>query len=179
MMSDDLDDGGTQARSAGRTGGGGAAGGPRRSLLVVGRVVAGHGVASGRNPDSPFPSGTIELQQPVFAALGLDLGHLHPATINVDIAPHRYRLGRARHTYEQVRWTDVHGPETFSFLTCGLSRAGDPRMHQGWVYLPHPETKPMHEQPATVLELLMPFVTALHCGDRVTLHLDPAEITIS
>jgi hypothetical protein len=148
-------------------------------VVVTGTVVAGHGVASGRSPDSPFPAGTIALQVPVFAGLGLDLGALHPATVNVDIAPARYTIRRPAHTYANVHWTDVHGPETFSFLRCVLTRSGDPAMHRGWVYYPHPDTKPMHEQPRTVLELLMPHLPGLSYGDVVALHLDPAEISVS
>lgn len=146
---------------------------------VPGTVVRGHGVASGRKPESPFPAGTIALQVPVFAALGLDLGEMHLATVNVDIAPARYVIRRPGHTFADVRWTDVHGPETFSFLTCGLTREGDPRTRTGWVYYPHPETKPMHDQPATVLEVLVPHLPGLAYGDKVTLHLHPAEITVS
>ncbi|MFN2320675.1 MAG: hypothetical protein ABR500_13465 [Dermatophilaceae bacterium] len=146
---------------------------------VSGTVVCGHGVASGRNPESPFPAGTIALQMPVFAVLGLDLGDMHPATINVDIAPVMHAIRRPAHTFADVRWTDVHDPETFSFVTCVLTREGDPRTYAGWVYYPHPETKPMHDQPATVLEVLMPHLPGLAYGDTVTLHLNPAEITVS
>lgn len=151
---------------------------PDPEVAVRGAVVRGHGVASGRTAGSPYPAGTIALQTPFFAARGLDLSALHPATLNVDIAPATYAIRRPRRTYPDVRWTDVHGPETFSFLACVLTRAGDPRRHRGWVYHPHPETKPMHEQPATVLEVLMPRLPDLEYGEVVTLHLDPEEIDV-
>ena len=54
---------------------------------ATGVVVAGHGVASGRAADSPFAAGTIELQAPHFAALGLDLSPFVMATVNLDLAP--------------------------------------------------------------------------------------------
>lgn len=151
---------------------------PKRDA-VVGTVVRGHGVASGGNPDSPFPAGTIALQRPVFAALGLDLSTLHPATINIDIGPATYTVRQPAHTFADVRWTDVHGPETFSFMACALTREGESQAHLGWVYYPHPETKPMHDQPATVLEVLMPHLPGLTYGDVVTLTLDAAEIAVS
>lgn len=147
-------------------------------VSVVGSVVRGHRVASGTNARSPFPAGTIDLQRPFFAALGLDLSTMYPATLNVDVAPATFSLRRPTHTFVDVRWTEVHGPETFSFLTCVLTRADDPQTHAGWVYYPHPETKPMHEQPGSVLEVLMPLVPNLAYGDRVTLHLDPREIAV-
>lgn len=37
--------------------------------------------------------------------------------------------------------------------------------HEGLVYWPHPETKPRHHQPATVIELLLPRLEALTVGD--------------
>ena len=38
---------------------------------IRGTVIAGHGVASGRASDSPYPAGTISLQRPFFQDLGL------------------------------------------------------------------------------------------------------------
>ncbi len=40
-------------------------------------LVQGHGVASGKAV-SPYPKGTIEMQLPFFAALGLDLSSYWP-----------------------------------------------------------------------------------------------------
>lgn len=145
---------------------------------VRGTVVPGYGVASGRSDDSPYPAGTIALQRPFFAALGLDLGDLHPATVNVDIAPATYALRRPRHTFSDVRWTQLHDPETFSFLDCVLHREREARGRRGWIYHPHPETKPMHTQPSTILEVLMPYLPALFYGEVVTLHLLPRQIDV-
>lgn len=176
---------------------------PPAHVAVDGVIVRGHGVASGVSPDSPYPAGTIALQLPYFAARGLDLGGMHPATINVDIAPRSYAIRRPAHTFPEVRWTDLHGAETFSFVRCWLTRvpsssstmstsstsstvsasktsrpAKDVEQYPGWIYYPHPETKPMHKQPASVLEVLMPYVRGLTYGDAVTLTFDPDEITI-
>lgn len=130
-----------------------------------GVVVAGHGVASGRAGDSPFPSGTIALQAPHFAARGLDLTPFVLATINLDLAPHRLRPRTPRWTFRDVEWTDVHGPETFSFVECTVRRGDE--AHDGLVYLPHPETKPMHHQPSTVVELLLPRLPDLAAGETL------------
>lgn len=130
-----------------------------------GVVVAGHGVASGRAGDSPFPSGTIALQAPHFAARGLDLTPFVPATVNLDLAPHRLRVRTPRWTFRDVEWTDVHGPETFSFVECTVRRGEE--AHDGLVYLPHPETKPMHHQPSTVVELLLPRLPDLAAGETL------------
>lgn len=141
-----------------------------------GVVVAGHGVASGRAGDSPFGGGTIALQAPHFAARGLDLSPFVPATVNLDIAPHRLVPTRPRWTFADVAWTDVHGPETFSFVECTVRRDG--RTVAGLVYVPHPETKPMHHQPSTVIELLLPRLPELATGEvlEVAVHADQADL---
>lgn len=128
-----------------------------------GVVVAGHGVASGRASDSPFAAGTIELQAPHFAARGLDLTPFVMATVNVDIAPAHLELAKPHRTFRDVTWTSVHPPETFSFVECTVRRGE--QTHEGLVYWPHPETKPRHHQPATVIELLLPRLEALTVGD--------------
>lgn len=138
----------------------------------------GHGVAAGLSPSTPYPEGTITLQLPHFAARGLDLSAMHSATINVDISPRRFAIRRPTHTFPDVHWTDRHGPETFSFARCWLVRVGG-RTLEGWIYYPHPETKPMHDQPPTVLELLMPHVPDLAYGASVTLAVNQDEIGIS
>lgn len=155
---------------------------PATPTTVDGVVVRGHEVASGVGSDSPYPAGTIGMQLPRFADRGLDLTGMHPATINVDIAPRGYAVRRPTHTFRDVRWTDLHGPETFSFFRCRLARVTTPGAreveHDGWIYYPHPETKPMHEQPSTVLEVLMPYLAGLAYGDAVRLSLDPDEIRL-
>jgi len=128
-----------------------------------GVVRAGHGVASGRAADSPFATGTIALQAPHFAARGLDLSRFAPSTVNLDISPLHLVPVVPRWTFADVAWTDVHGPESFSFIEATVSRAG--REHEGLVYLPHPETKPMHHQPSTVVELLLPRLDGLVTGE--------------
>lgn len=136
---------------------------------ATGHVVAGHGVASGRATTSPFPAGTIKLQTPPLLERGVDLRGYHPGTINVDLAPWQLRLLRPRWTVTDLAWTDVHPPETFSFVECTLTTVRG--QVDALVYHPHPETKPMHHQAPTVVELLAPFVPGLSPGDEVTVTL--------
>ena len=76
------------------------------SRLVPARVVRGHQVASGLNGDPRFPGGTIRMQRPHFATLGLDLGALHPATLNVSLAPLSWQARQPAHTFRALRWRD-------------------------------------------------------------------------
>lgn len=142
-----------------------------------GVVVAGHGVASGRAGASPFAGGTIALQAPHFAARGLDLSPFVPATVNLDIAPHHLVPVSPRWTFADVEWTDVHGPETFSFVECTARWRG--ARHDGLVYLPHPETKPMHHQPSTVIELLLPRLDGLAAGANLEVSAAHAQATFA
>lgn len=137
-----------------------------------GVVVAGHGVASGRAADTPFAGGTIALQAPHFATRGLDLSPFVLATVNLDIAPHELVVTAPRWTFRDVAWTEVHGPETFSFVECTVTR-GD--AVAGLVYRPHPETKPMHHQPTTVLELLLPRLDGLAVGESLEVTVAPGQ----
>jgi hypothetical protein len=143
-------------------------------------IHAGHQVASGRSPTSPYPAGTIALQTPVFLALGLDLRPYFPGTLNLNIAPLRFALGRPAHRFEAVRWTLHHPPETFSFYNCRLTvdRRGSTNRYDGLVYYPHPETKRSHFQAPTVLEVLAPRIAGLTYGHKVGLETLGAQIQL-
>ncbi|WP_435202461.1 hypothetical protein [Janibacter sp. GS2] len=146
------------------------------TLRAKGVVVAGHGVASGTAAATPFAGGTIALQAPHFAARGLDLAPFVPGTVNLDIAPYRMVLASPRWTFRDVAWTDVHGPETFSFVECAVRRGEE--LHDGLVYVPHPETKPMHQQPSTVVELLLPPLAGLGTGEALELEVADGQATL-
>ena len=151
--------------------------GPRASALScrwTGQLVAGHGVASGRAPESPYPEGTIALQTPCFLARGIDLTPYQPATLNVDFAPAEWRLCDPDHHVSQLRWTDLHPPETFSFWHCRLIRlAADAVELPALIYVPHPETKRAHHQRPSVLEVLAPPLGEVAAGEHFSLLVDP------
>lgn len=142
------------------------------------RRQAGHGVASGRASDSPYQAGTIALQRPAFARCGLDLGDCFNGTLNLLVPGGEWRLSEPAMRINQLAWTPLHPPETFSFWPCLLRLAAPtgrdpaPTTEQplaqalqqplaGWIYWPHPETKLRHHQPAGQLEVLMPWIADL------------------
>lgn len=130
-------------------------------------VVAGHGVASGRKGDPRFPEGTIAMQKPFFAALGLELNGFHMGTVNVSVAPWRYQMLSPWRTFPQVKWHPVEPAEDFSFLQMAILLYG--QRYEGLIYYPHPETKPRHFQAPHVLELLLPWIPGLAYGDFLRL----------
>jgi hypothetical protein len=141
-----------------------------------GRVVAGHGVASGSAKADQFPGGAIALQKPVFAALGLNLAAFHDGTINVDIAPRRIVLQAPRATFEHVDWLEGYPAETFSFADARIRTGG--AEYEAMLFYPHPETKPEHFQPPTVIELLAGYIGGIHIGVAVDVWLDPTQIRV-
>ena len=141
-----------------------------------GRLVAGHGVASGRAPDSPYPAGTITLQTPLLQAAGVDLSPFLPATLNLDFAPGEWRLRDPDQHVPLLAWSDRHPPETFSFWRVGLRRLADPQASvlPALIYHPHPETKRAHHHSPSLLEVLAPpLLPAVAPGERFALGVDP------
>jgi hypothetical protein len=145
---------------------------------VVSAVVKpGHRVASGLNENPRFPGGTLAMQGPFFARLGLDLGGYHSGTLNLSIAPHCHRVVQPRLTFRQVKWHPTEPAEDFSFFDCRLTMPGAEAV-QALVYYPHPETKPEHFQSPDVLEILAPSLPGLVYGMQVMLTVDPAQMVI-
>lgn len=134
-------------------------------LSWQGTVKAGHGVASGRSAGTvgnPYPQGSIAMQVPYFKSLGLDLSPCFSGTINLDVAPKSWQILKADHCFENLRWTDLHPPETFSFAALQVLWQGT--WHAGWLYHPHPETKATHLQNSSVMELILPKLSGLSTG---------------
>ena len=126
-------------------------------------LVSGHGVASGQSTTSPYPGGTIALQQPFFAELGLDLSDCWPGTLNLSVAPLELRLRDPDHRFPLMEWTDRHPPETFSFWRIQLLTPDDAAV-DGWIYQPDPTTKIRHKQPLNVVEVLAPRLQGISPG---------------
>ncbi|MEA3207531.1 MAG: hypothetical protein QOE70_588 [Chthoniobacter sp.] len=148
---------------------------PSNWQTIQARIVRGHQVASGRNGDPRFPGGTLRMQMPHFRALGLELAAFYPGTLNVSIAPLRYRVARPRVTFRAVQWHPSEPAEDFSFFEVRLLRIDEPPV-EGLIYHPHPETKPEHFQQADVLELLLPFVEGLPVGAELRLEVPPQQM---
>jgi len=153
-------------------------------LWVPCRLGRGHGVASGRSAESPYPGGTIALQTPWFRERGVDLSPYYAGTLNLE-ARGSWSLREPEARIDDLRWTEHHPPETFSFWRCrlrlpvlqpdgtpdagGLSGAGI----EALIYHPHPETKQAHHQPQSCLEVLAPWLGPLQPGCPVELGVDP------
>ena len=145
----------------------------RASLRGV--VCEGYGVASGIRC-AVFPGGTIAAQLPHFKERGLDLYHCFSGTLNVSVAPHVLTMVDPQFTFEAVEWSPGHPRETFSFSPCRLLFRARPAA--GYIYYPHPETKPAHPHPPSLVEVLAPFIEGIAYGVGVALEVDQREVRI-
>jgi hypothetical protein len=146
-------------------------------ITVDGIVKPGHQVASGRSKNSPYEKGTLEIQQPYFQELGLDLSDFYLGTINVSIAPNTFEVINPQYTFPHLKWHTDYPAETFSFSPCMIEHR-DQRV-QGFVYYPHPETKIGHFQDPSIIEIIAPRLSDMDYGDRLTLKLNPQEIQLT
>ena len=142
---------------------------------LPGIVVRGHRVASQPSRDYPYP--TLGKQKPIFKQLGLDLDHYFLGTLNISIAPLEFEMIKPAFTFQHVEWTDLHPPETFSFVSCRIIFCG--REYSGMIYYPHPETKIRHFQDRSLLEIMAEKIPGIKYGDCVTLKVDPSQIKIN
>ena len=117
------------------------------------------------------------MQLPLFAERGLDLSTFHRATINLSIAPRVLMPLEPRVTFRGVRWHPTAPPEDFSFFDCRIGSVPN-HLTPALVYRPHPETKPRHLQPPTVVEILAPFLPGVGVGRTLWLWVDPGQAAL-
>lgn len=145
-------------------------------IVVTGVVQPGHRVASGQGGDPRYPDGTLRLQFPKFAALGLDLTGVLAATLNVSIQPRRWIMHAPRFVFKAVSWTTHHPPEDFSFSRCEV--VFEEHRSSGWIYYPHPGTKKDHFQDASMIEVLAPRIPNIKYGAAVQLWINANEVVV-
>lgn len=147
-----------------------------KQLFIKGEVIPGHQIASGKAKDSPYPGGSVPLQMPHFARLGLDLSEFYPGTLNVSIAPKKFTLLQSDYCFEGLQWIDGFPPETFSFCHCQLEF--NDKSYPALVYYPHPETKIQHFHNDSLLEILAHKIPNIAYGDKVRLILSAEQFRL-
>jgi hypothetical protein len=141
---------------------------------VRGILVKGYGVASG--PSADYPYGALERQIPIFKTRGLDLSGYYRGTLNVDITPATFDLENPEFTFREVRWTDLHPPEHFSFSRCSVKYVGVE--YKGWIYFPHPETKRRNFQNPSLLEVIADEIPQVRYGDALEVLVNPKRVSV-
>ena len=143
--------------------------------IVKGTVLKGHRVASGQSTDPRYPQGTIAMQVPKFFQLGLDLLGFYRGTVNVSVSPLQFKVIKPLVSFNDVKWSDNAPPEDFSFCDAKITLDGK-SWYTGYVYYPHPETKPEHFQSPGVLELIMHHIPGIQYGTELTLDIPEEQI---
>ena len=115
------------------------------------------------------------MQLSFFQERGLDLSAFHLGTLNVSVAPLSYRAVKPRFKFRHLKWHPTEPAETFSFFDVTVHRDDAPAV-SGFIYFPHPETKPEHFQKPDVLELLLPWADGLSYGHIVRLEVPPEQM---
>ena len=98
---------------------------------------------------------------------GLDLDLFFTGTINISIAPLKYKLVKPAYTFRQIGWTGLHPPEDFSFSPCRVLFQA--MGFDGYIYYPHPETKIRHFQAPSVIEVITDKIPGIGYGSQVEL----------
>ncbi|MBF2068017.1 MAG: hypothetical protein IGS39_26915 [Calothrix sp. C42_A2020_038] len=143
---------------------------------VEGVIIPGYQVASGKSKNSPYPRGTLEMQQPFFKEFGLDISKFYLGTLNISISPKKFEIVNPEYTFRNVKWSPEHDTEDFSFARCQIRF--DDHKYEALIYYPHPETKINHFQDASVVEIITHPISNIKYGDRVSLEVNTERVSI-
>jgi hypothetical protein len=149
---------------------------------ALGRLISGHGVASGQSTkDTRFPQGTIRLQELAFRQRGFDLASYFKnsfvhGTLNIRFARGVTAIRRPDLVFRDVSWTEFFPPENFFLSQCVVRFAS--REFRGLIYIPDPATKPDHFQDARTVEVIAEPIPGLKCGDTLEVIFDSDAISI-
>jgi len=134
-------------------------------MKVNGLICEGHGVASGKSDTQRYPKGTLYEQLPYFQERGLDLSAYFLGTINLNITPYLFKIGKPKYSFVAIPWSVYIPPENFYFFDV-IFFFGD-KKYKGLIYMPDPITKVDHIQELSILELILPRISGLSYGMKV------------
>ena len=143
-------------------------------MIIEGIITQGHGIASGKAIDSPYPKGSLAMQAPFFKEKGLTLDDYFLGTLNVDISPFSWEPKTPDYTFLNIEWTPVIPAEHFSFFKCILNYQG--KSFNAFIYYPHPETKVTHFQNTSIIEIISEKIAGLSYGKNVSIIIDEQKI---
>ena len=115
------------------------------------------------------------MQAPFFKERGLDLSGFHRGTLNISVAPRRFRIRNARLHFSSVQWTSKHPLRAF-LLFCVLVDFQESEVRR-LIHYPHPE-KARHHQNDSVIEVLAPWIEGIQYGDHFDLEVRESEVEI-
>ena len=145
-------------------------------MLLKGKIVKGHGVASGISKTTPYPKGSLEMQFPFFKKMGLDLYQFYMGTLNLDIRPYLWKPINPDYYLKHVNWTDQIPPESFMFFECELTF--ESKTYPGIIYFPDPKTKVQHFQAENMIEVLSTKIDNIIYGKEIVIEILDGKIEL-
>ncbi|NIP30494.1 MAG: hypothetical protein GTN99_04955 [Candidatus Dadabacteria bacterium] len=145
--------------------------------IIKGKVVRGYGIASGKNKQSLYTEGSIKMQLPFFKQKGLDLYRFYPATLNISIFPKKFELKNPEYTFKNVKWFSAVPAEDFSFSRCKIIHKK--KIYDGYIYYPHPKTKPDHFHDRSTIEIITKYIKNIYYNSNIHLMFNSHEVYLS
>ncbi len=145
-------------------------------MKVNGLICEGHGVASGKSDTQRYPKGTLNQQLPYFQEKGLDLSVYFLGTINLNITPYLFKIGKPKYSFVAIPWSVYIPPENFYFFDV-IFFFGD-KKYKGLIYMPDPITKVDHIQELSILELILPKISGLSYGMKVCIEIVDEQLKL-
>lgn len=148
-------------------------------MRLIGEVIKGHQVASGLAENTPFTTGTISLQKPLFKRLGLNLSKMYAGTINLQFPVASLSIVKAHYAFDDIKWHEDVPAECFQFIACQVRHHKSKVWLSAYIYQPVKETKIGHHQPENVLEILTSKIDNLRYGDKIELRLADKMLSVN
>ncbi len=145
-------------------------------MTIKGKLIKGHGVASGISKTTPYPKGSQEMQFPFFKKMGLDLCHFYLGTININISPFLWKPINSDYYLKNVNRTSQIPPESFMFFDCQLKF--DSKTYPGIIYFPGPKTKEQHFQKEDMIEVISIKIPNIENGMRITIEITNGKVEL-
>lgn len=138
-------------------------------------ITEGYRAASGLGENGAYPEATLKMQDPFFKERGFDMAaeipDLYWGTLNLNFSPLNFGVQDADYCLKDVKWSSLIAPEHFSFVKAEI--VFNDVAYEGYVYYPHPETKPtsVHAHSYEKLEFLTRSIPDIAYGSTATLRI--------
>ncbi len=147
------------------------------SIFVSGIIVEGQKYTSGMAENNPYPGGTLSMQTPFFKGKGLNLNENFQATINVNIRPGTFVVNNPEFIFPDVKWSQEHDAETFSFSRCRIIH--EELAIEAFVFYHIRQNQSGLFVENSVFEIIAPYIPGIRYGDKLVLELNSDEIRIN
>lgn len=145
-------------------------------MIIKGKIVKGHGIATGISTSNPYPKGSLEMQFPFFKEMGLDLYQFFKGTINIEISPFSWKPLKPDYYLENVNWTNQIPPESFIFFECKL--LFESNTYPAIIYFPDPKTKVQHFQEENMIEVISSEISSIEYGKEIEIKILEGKIEL-